>query len=178
MICGSSTAPFYYGFMCDENRFYGRFYLAMVYFFCLVAAVLTVVTRDHKHKKWIKAISFIVAGWSCAPGAIHLLVSDQRLVNSFIYWPWCHGGLLYTFGGILYALKFPERFIPKKFDIWLSSHSIFHWMVLAAAILHFWASLRTFHMRQLFPCPETGKIPTNDNHFSFIDGVTPFSSDG
>mmetsp|Transcript_27326 Transcript_27326/g.36561 ORF Transcript_27326/g.36561 Transcript_27326/m.36561 type:complete len:116 (+) Transcript_27326:1013-1360(+) len=27
MICGSTTSPFYYGFMCEENWFWGQVYL-------------------------------------------------------------------------------------------------------------------------------------------------------
>lgn len=103
---------------------------------------------------------------------IHLAYyADELLVRSFPVWPWLGGGTVYAVGAIIYAFKIPERFVPKTFDIWLSSHSIFHWMILGAACLHFWASIRAFHERQLFPCPETGRIPTPQNYFT--SGLNP-----
>ena len=69
-------------------------------------------------------------------------------------------------GALLYVLKIPERFYPKTFDVWLSSHSIFHWTIVVGALILFWSSLRTFHERQIFPCPETGRILTPQNYFS------------
>ena len=62
-------------------------------------------------------------------------------------WIWLGGGILYAIGAITYALKIPERFFPETFDIWMQSHTIFHWYVVAAALLHFWGSLRAFHER-------------------------------
>ena len=35
---------------------------------------------------------------------------------------WWGGGLFYIVGGVLYALKFPERLYPRKFDICGQSH--------------------------------------------------------
>ena len=148
MICGSTTPPFYYGFMCDENRYWGWRYLIQVWSFSLIACLLTLVYRKDKEKQWINALAYIVAGYSTVPGIIHLCYySDEYLVKSFPMWPWLGGGTTYAVGGIIYALKIPERLVPKTFDIWLHSHSIFHWMILAAAMMHFWASLRAFHER-------------------------------
>ena len=46
-------------------------------------------------------------------------------------------GVLYIIGAAIYALRIPERFAPGKFDILGSSHQIFHFFVLAAAVIHF-----------------------------------------
>lgn len=46
-------------------------------------------------------------------------------------------GILYIIGAIIYALRIPERFAPGRFDIFGSSHQIFHGFVLVAAITHF-----------------------------------------
>ena len=109
----------------------------------------------------MNAIAYIMSGWMTAFGLVHMwLWTEDRLLKAFPVWAWALGGITYTVGGIIYALKIPERLVPKKFDIWLHSHSIFHWMILFAAIVHIWASIRAFHERQLFPCPEAGLIPT------------------
>jgi len=89
MICGSSTPPFYYGFMCDSNRFWGCLYLALVWFSCLVATILAFYLRDRRDLKYINAIAFVVAAHTCVPGAIHLLYfSDETLALQYEIWPW------------------------------------------------------------------------------------------
>ena len=120
-------------------------YIVFVYSACFFALYVTVYLHDHKHKKWIKAVAFVIAGWSVTPGALHLLFADQRVVAGFIYEPWFYGGVSASVGALVYALKFPERYFPETFDIWMSSHTIFHFMILITALMHFWASLRTFH---------------------------------
>ena len=84
----------------------------------------------------------------CAFGLLHMVFyMDERLIKEFPAFAWAFGGIMYTVGAIIYALKIPERIVPKTFDIWLQSHSIFHWMILVAAIVHLWASIRAFHER-------------------------------
>ena len=110
-----------------------------------------------KHRKSIAAVAYLVAGYSCTPGMYYL----SRYVDTcyrFSTWPWLGGGILYAFGAISYALKFPERYFPGKFDIWGNSHQLFHIYDLAAAFLHLYGSFRTFHERQLYPCPESGQF--------------------
>ena len=43
-------------------------------------------------------------------------------------------GALYLTGLFFYIKKIPERFWPKKFDIWFNSHTIFHVFVFVAAV--------------------------------------------
>jgi len=62
-------------------------------------------------------------------------------------WPWLTGGALYGLGAIMYALKIPERFFPKRFDMVGASHQIFHFAVISAALLHMWGSFKEFHKR-------------------------------
>ena len=149
MICGSSTPPMYYGMiMCEESSGWGQFYLAQVWSFCFLATSMTLYNRKNKDSQWINAIAYILAGWCTAFGLSHMVFyMDERLLKSFPAAIWALGGIIYSVGAIIYALKIPERLVPKKFDTCLHSHSIFHWMILAAAILHVWASIRAFHER-------------------------------
>lgn len=66
---------------------------------------------------------------------------------------WLAGGLLYSVGAIIYALKFPECCGKGCFDIVGSSHQIFHLSIFMAAVVHFYASINEYHMRQDNPCP-------------------------
>lgn len=45
-------------------------------------------------------------------------------------------GVLYITGAGLYAARVPEKWAPGRFDIWGSSHQIFHFLVVAAAACH------------------------------------------
>ena len=100
-----------------------------------------------------------MAGYSTAPALIYLAyyIEEDQAPQTNI-WPWLGGGILYAIGAILYAIKFPERYIRGVFDIYGSSHQLFHLFVLAAAFLQYWASIRSFHERQLFTCPESKGI--------------------
>ena len=69
MICGSTTSPFYYSFMCEENWWYGRLYIGQVWSFCLIALILTLCNDS----KWVNAVAYIVAGYSTVPAMLHLL---------------------------------------------------------------------------------------------------------
>ena len=163
MICGSTTSPFYYGFMCEENWFWGKVYLGQVWTFCIIALICTLCLDS----KWVNAIAYIIAGYSTVPGIWHLAYyTSEESLRIFVIWPWLVGGTTYAVGAIFYALKFPERYFPRTFDIWLQSHTIFHLMIFAAASLHIWGSFRVFHERQLFPCPETGVVVTEPDHFT------------
>jgi len=47
-------------------------------------------------------------------------------------------GVLYITGASLYAARIPERFFPGKCDLFLHSHQIFHVLVTAAALVHYY----------------------------------------
>ncbi|CAH0519887.1 unnamed protein product [Peronospora belbahrii] len=61
-------------------------------------------------------------------------------------------GLLYTSGAIIYATKFPERFYPGRFDLWFSSHQLWHICVVAAALVHFANALQQYEWRWNTQC--------------------------
>ena len=66
---------------------------------------------------------------------------------------WLIGGILYTLGAIIYAVRFPECCSQGRFDIVGSSHQIFHWSIFLAAVIHFYASVNEYFMRQMNQCP-------------------------
>lgn len=53
-------------------------------------------------------------------------------------------GVLYILGAGLYASRFPERLSPGSFDIWGSSHQIFHVLVVLAATSHLVGMIKAF----------------------------------
>ena len=44
------------------------------------------------------------------------------------------GGIFYTAGGVIYALKLP---FPKKWEGWFGTHEFFHLFVMAGSFCHY-----------------------------------------
>lgn len=146
MIAGTTTSPFYYGFMCEQMTYYRHLYLGIVWVSCIVAAAVTIIPR--KQNIIIVLIADLIAGWSTVPGIIHLaFYSDPKYVPAWDYVPWVVGGLMTTVGAITYGLKFPEKCFKRKFDNFGSSHQIFHICVFTGSFIHVWASIKGFHER-------------------------------
>lgn len=53
-------------------------------------------------------------------------------------------GALYTLGAGIYAARVPEKWSPGRFDIWGSSHQIFHVLVVLAAATHLVGLIKSF----------------------------------
>ena len=60
---------------------------------------------------------------------------------------WYLGGFSYFIGAILYAIRFPEKFFPIKYDYIGSSHQLFHILVLLGATFHYYGSLDAYIYR-------------------------------
>ena len=127
MIACGDTPFVYYGFMCEEDQFTGILFLSQVWIFCIVALFVTMLGSGDgtgwftRHRKCIAAISYLIAGYSCAPGFLYLKYYSNTY-HCYDVWTTLGGGILYAIGAITYALKFPERFFPGIFDIWGNSH--------------------------------------------------------
>ena len=80
--------------------------------------------------KWFSSIIYIAMGWVCVFVFRQLL---QTLPLEAFYWLF-GGGVIYTVGGVIYALKLP--FFNAK-HIAFGSHEIFHLFIMAGSACHF-----------------------------------------
>ena len=107
---------------------FGIVVLAIIWSFALIGIIIKAfwVTCP----KWFSSILYIGMGWTC-------LIALPRL--------WCGltpagfgwllaGGIIYTIGGIIYALKIP--WFDKKFKNF-GLHEIFHLFVMGGSICHY-----------------------------------------
>ncbi len=78
--------------------------------------------------KWVSSVMYTLMGWVCL-GVMPSLV--QTLSRGAFLWLLA-GGLLYTAGAVIYAVK-PKRLANKAFG----NHEIFHCFVLAGSVCHF-----------------------------------------
>ena len=83
--------------------------------------------------RWLSTFIYILMGW-LAVGAIFPLINS--LQTGAILWLLA-GGLFYTIGAVIYALKKPDPF-PGI----LGFHEIFHLLVLLGTFSHFWMMYR------------------------------------
>lgn len=80
--------------------------------------------------KWFSSMLYIAMGWVCIFVFGELLATLPRPAFLWLL----AGGLVYTAGGIIYALKCPIFNSKHK---WFGSHEIFHVFVMAGSICHF-----------------------------------------
>lgn len=80
--------------------------------------------------KWFSSVLYIGMGWACVT-ALPCLLSD--LPRASFFW-FLAGGILYTIGGVIYALKLPM--FNKKHQNF-GTHEIFHLFVMGGSICHY-----------------------------------------
>ena len=80
--------------------------------------------------KWVSSVLYIGMGWTCVLAFTQLLNSMSPAAFGWLL----AGGLIYTTGGIIYALKLPI-FNSKQKNF--GSHEIFHLFVMGGSMCHF-----------------------------------------
>lgn len=100
--------------------------LAAVWALALAGLILTITKLSIP--RWLCSVIYLFMGWLAifAIGPIY-----RSLPTQGFFWLLL-GGILYTVGGVLYALKWPGRNNPR-----FGCHEIFHVCILLGSIAHF-----------------------------------------
>ncbi|KAH8704463.1 hemolysin-III related-domain-containing protein [Phaeosphaeriaceae sp. PMI808] len=124
-----------------------RRYWAMI---TTLAACTTVVSTHDKFRtpalRPFRALMFVLMGLSAVFPVLHgiQLYGVAHLRNSIgLDWVVLQG-VLYITGAAMYAARVPEKWSPGKYDIWGSSHQIFHILVVLAATSHLVGLVKAF----------------------------------
>ena len=80
--------------------------------------------------KWVSSVLYIGMGWTCVLGFTQLFNSMAPAAFGWLL----AGGLIYTVGGVIYALKLP---IFNRKHKNFGSHEIFHLFVMGGSACHF-----------------------------------------
>lgn len=80
--------------------------------------------------KWFSSLLYIAMGWACL--SVLGTLWNTLPLSAFLWL--LAGGLLYTVGGVIYALKLPLFNARHKN---FGSHEIFHLFVMAGSLCHF-----------------------------------------
>ncbi|PHH59900.1 hypothetical protein CDD81_2388 [Ophiocordyceps australis] len=146
LIVGSNVPVLYYGLFCEPTLFTA--YLALI---CIlgIGCVAVAWLERFRTSEWraYRACMFIGLGISGVIPGIHglkLYGYEELQVRMSINWVAAQGAL-YIFGAVLYASRWPERNNPGKFDVWGSSHQLFHVLVVMAAATHLYGMVKAFN---------------------------------
>lgn len=88
-------------------------------------------------------IPMVHAGWAYWPLVQYFMTPVYFVMGM---------GALYIIGVLIFIARFPEKYFPGRFDLLGSSHNIWHFFVLAAAISHYIGTLGFYHTRQWLTC--------------------------
>lgn len=80
--------------------------------------------------KWFSSVLYIAMGWVCVLAFSPIINSLSKPAFGWLL----AGGIIYTVGGIIYALKLPIFNTKHKY---FGSHEIFHLFVMGGSICHF-----------------------------------------
>ncbi|KAK8083112.1 hypothetical protein PG996_001893 [Apiospora saccharicola] len=145
LIVGSYVPALYYGLFCLPDLMtpymYGIFVLG-------AGCGIVSWVEFFRTPSWrpYRTMMFVGLGVSGVLPICHALTTygyeglDQRMGLSWVL----QEGFLYIFGAFLYAVRWPERSFPETFDIWGSSHQLFHILILFAALSHLIGMAKAF----------------------------------
>lgn len=80
--------------------------------------------------KWLSSVLYIAMGWVCVLAFTQILNALPKAAFNWLL----AGGIIYTVGGVIYALKLP---IFNSHHKNFGSHEIFHLFVMAGSFCHF-----------------------------------------
>ncbi|MFI3173317.1 MAG: hemolysin III family protein [Eubacteriales bacterium] len=80
--------------------------------------------------KWFSSVLYIAMGWTCVLAFTQLVNNMTPAAFGFLL----AGGIIYTIGGVIYALKLP---IFNRLSENFGNHEIFHLFVMGGSACHF-----------------------------------------
>lgn len=141
LVTGSFLPPLWFVFSCYPLLKYS--YMSMI----TVLGGVTLIAPwfkffDSPEWYWRRLALYVVTIGSGLVPAFHALVIFPRThVTTPIHTGMGLMFLFYGLGTVIYVTKVPERWFPGHFDYWLHSHQLWHVMVLAAAVVHFFTCI-------------------------------------
>jgi adiponectin receptor len=146
LMWGSIIPSVYYGFYHEPKL--QKLYWLMATILASTCAVATLHHRfHHPNFRLYRAAIYSSLGLSAICFIIHGLVLHGWVLQNrrmSLSWMGLTGGLN-MIGAMVYAARIPERWHPRRHDIYGSSHQILHIMVTFAGLTHLAGLLSAFH---------------------------------
>ncbi|KAK5125781.1 hypothetical protein LTR85_012057 [Meristemomyces frigidus] len=145
LIWGSFVPSIYYGFSAEPELI--RLYWTMITTIA-TGTLAVVMLPKFRTAEWrpFRAFMFVAMGLSAVVPVLHgVRMFGVAQLERQMGLSWVVGqGVTYITGAAIYAARVPERWRPGEFDIWGSSHQIFHVLVVFAAGAHLIGLLKAF----------------------------------
>lgn len=106
----------------------GYFLLALVWGIALGGIIINALFINCP--KWFSSVIYIAMGWACILALKEIVAALSEAAFGWLL----AGGIIYTIGGIIYALKLP-LFNSKHKNF--GSHEIFHLFVMGGSLCHY-----------------------------------------
>ncbi|KAI1396795.1 mPR-like GPCR protein [Hypoxylon fuscum] len=155
LILGSFVSGIYVGFWCETLE--RTVYWSMIGSLSAISIII-VVAPTFQGPRWrtLRLLTFVCTGLSGLAPIVHgicIFGWSQMMKQSGLPYYLAEGGL-FLLGAVVYATRFPESINPGTFDIYGSSHQVFHVLVVMATVVHLAGVLDAvdynYHNRQ---CP-------------------------
>lgn len=108
------------------NGVWGWWMFGIIWFLAIAGSIVKLVWMSAP--RWLTSTTYIIMGW-IAMIAFIPLVTKMDLMPFILL---CAGGVFYTAGGIMYALKLPGKSNPK-----FGFHEWFHILVMLGSASHY-----------------------------------------
>ncbi|KAI8579882.1 hypothetical protein K450DRAFT_239531 [Umbelopsis ramanniana AG] len=138
LILGSYYPMVYYGFYC--HPYLQIFYMTAISAIGTATACATMMKHFRTPTyRWMRTSLFLAMGLSGIIPICHGIINFgfAMAFQSISLGHMIAMGAFYVVGALLYGHRIPEKWYPGKFNIWGSSHQIFHVFVVIAAISHY-----------------------------------------
>jgi adiponectin receptor len=137
LILGSFFSGIFVGFYCEPLL--QRVYWSMIITLSLIASVLVLHPQlqglKYRSHRTSAFVATALSGFAPIGHGLFLYGWEEMWVRSGMPF-WFLEGLVYGSGAFFFASRFPESRWPGKFDIWFSSHQIFHVLIVMACAVH------------------------------------------
>lgn len=145
LILGSFFSGIYMGFYCQPGP--RRMYWTMIVALSLITATIQLHPKTQRFEyRSLKAYAFVataLTGFAPIGHGLYLYGWQEMWVRSGMPYYFLEG-ILYGTGAVFFITRFPECWRPGRFDIWWSSHQIFHIFVVIAAATHMYGVWQAF----------------------------------
>ncbi|OCF73576.1 hypothetical protein I204_05419 [Kwoniella mangroviensis CBS 8886] len=119
-----------------HHAFYDEMFWQLVYSGIIIItgmiSAFIVLSKEYRRRRILRTSTFLFLGCSATTPIVHIIVHEgyhhakQSVAVDWIF----KAGFTYILGAAIYATRYPERLHPGKFDIFFSSHQIFHSLVV------------------------------------------------
>lgn len=145
LILGSFFSGIYVGFYCLPTP--RTIYWSMIVILSFATAMLVLHPRLQSHKyRALKTYAFVataLTGFAPIGHGLYLYGWNEMMTRSGMPYYFLEG-IIYGAGAVVFVTRFPESIWPGNFDIWWSSHTLWHLLVVGGAATHMYGVFQAF----------------------------------